>query len=1047
MSPKSEIIYDVQGGDIIISSKKEDYKVNNKTKDRKTINITVFHVSEKDAGLYKAVDSNTNVNGCCLLVVTGKPKKPTLSFRPKHQFVDDNITFTCNSTVQRWPEGYGTAHLLYQFFGNPRGESDRNTLIISKLTIRDKGFNISCQATDDLGKVSNKSDVVTIDPYYGPDDFILNPAYKTISLTEGSNFGPIHCSAKCNPECIFKWKHKRTKSLISTTHNLTFSNIRRNQSGIYRCRVCHSVNSTKCKTRDIAVYVQSPPTKPTLTIQPKHPFVSDIITFTCKSAAQRWPGNIPAHLSYQFIGKTRGESNNNRLIMNNLTKLDKGTNISCQATDDLGKVSNMSNTVILDPYYGPENVVGEPAIGNINVTEGTALGPIHCIANCYPECKYNWKRKMRDHFKPVTNEFIYNNSRSVYVVAIKRNQAGTYRCLVDHPEANGRTKIKDISVNVQSPPTKSTITLHPNYPFVGDNISLTCKSTAQRWPGNIPAHLSYRFIGNNRGESNNNRLTMNNLTKLDKGTNITCQATDDLGKVSNISKTVILDPYYSPKITEIWLSSNNESSGLSTPTTYNFNEEVIVKMTLRIESNPDPQILFNSSLLKFKIINIKINGYIDYISNLPSLKCEDSGNYQILARNGIPYADTRTVSLKIYCKPRNATAKSGTIGTKVGTEENIVLNVISFPAPNVTWLRVTNFEWTILKERYNYKHKINSKIHIRTEEDFGVYGIKICNQLGCIVENITLKPQDKPETPKNFSVETATFRSLNISWIAGFNGGHEQTFSVHYKATDDFKWDKKNVQTSNIRTGSTLYYTLDQLKPDTSYQVTVVSKNIHGQRNASLEFKTEVEPTVKSPSKSASMTPIFIGIGCGSAVILMIVISLYMFFNRRNRGSTSEFTESNVLYAAVDKVQQKFKRRNSGNEDSKMSNEPANAEYASVVKPKSKSKKVHYKEDEIETANDEYAVVDKSNKKIDYTENDNVYANQGDADLLIHHQPLKTKPSGRSKNKDGLTYIEVSFTRKPKNPRVIIGAENRTNYVDIDFTRTADPLPDQDADE
>ncbi|CAG2234910.1 unnamed protein product [Mytilus edulis] len=173
-----------------------------------------------------------------------------------------------------------------------------------------------------------------------------------------------------------------------------------------------------------------------------------------------------------------------------------------------------------------------------------------------------------------------------------------------------------------------------------------------------------------------------------------------------------------------------------------------------------------------------------------------------------------------------------------------------------------------------------------------------------------------------------------------------------------------------------------------------------------------------------------------------------------------EFTESNVLYAAVDKVQQKFKRRNSGekhsifiliphvgNEDSKMSNEPANAEYASVVKPKSKSKKVHYKEDEIETANDEYAVVDKSNKKIDYTENDNVYANQGDADLLIHHQPLKTKPSGRSKNKDGLTYIEVSFTRKPKNPLVIIGAENRTNYVDIDFTRTADPLPDQDADE
>ncbi|VDI09291.1 Hypothetical predicted protein, partial [Mytilus galloprovincialis] len=78
---------------------------------------------------------------------------------------------------------------------------------------------------------------------------------------------------------------------------------------------------------------------------------------------------------------------------------------------------------------------------------------------------------------------------------------------------------------------------------------------------------------------------------------------------------------------------------------------------------------------------------------------------------------------------------------------------------------------------------------------------------------------------------------------------------------------------------------------------------------------------------------------------------------------------------------------------------------------------------------------------INFTEDDTTYANQGDADLLIR-QPSRTKPSGRRKNKDGLTYIEVSFTRKPKNRRVIIGAENRTNYVDIDFTRTADPLPE-----
>ncbi|XP_071173897.1 cell adhesion molecule CEACAM5-like [Mytilus edulis] len=337
---------------------------------------------------------------------------------------------------------------------------------------------------------------------------------------------------------IFEDNPKDVKAI-----NITVIHVNKIDAGLYSAKDDSTGNVNGC----CLLIVATKPIKPTLTIQPKHPFVGDNITFTCYSMAQRWPGNIPSHLLYQFVGKRKGDSNSNRLIMNNLTKLDKGTIISCQATDDLGKVSNMSNSVTLDPFYGPENVVVEPAIGNINVTEGTALGPIHCNASCYPECKYIWKQKMTGQFKPVTNEFISNNNRSVHVPTITRNQAGTYRCRVDHPVANGRTKRKDISVNVQSPPTKPTITLRPINPFVGDNISLTCKSTAQRWPGNIPAHLSYQFIGNKRGESNNNRLIMNNLTKLDKGTNITCQATDDLGEVSNMSKTVILDPYYGPE--------------------------------------------------------------------------------------------------------------------------------------------------------------------------------------------------------------------------------------------------------------------------------------------------------------------------------------------------------------------------------------------------------------------------------------------------------------------------------------------------------------------
>lgn len=79
--------------------------------------------------------------------------------------------------------------------------------------------------------------------------------------------------------------------------------------------------------------------------------MGDNITFTCSSKIQRWPeGYETPHLSYRFHGSTRGNATNNRLKKQILTKSEKGTQIKCQATDDRGKVSNMSNTVTLDPY-------------------------------------------------------------------------------------------------------------------------------------------------------------------------------------------------------------------------------------------------------------------------------------------------------------------------------------------------------------------------------------------------------------------------------------------------------------------------------------------------------------------------------------------------------------------------------------------------------------------------------------------------------------------------------------------------------------------------
>ena len=78
------------------------------------------------------------------------------------------------------------------------------------------------------------------------------------------------------------------------------------------------------------------------------------------------------------------------------------------------------------------------------------------------------------------------------------------------------------------------------YPFVNSRTIFRCVSHVQRWPIFVPYSLQYSWIGN--GDVRN-ILTIYPVSKLDKGKNISCRATDDLGKISDSSEVITLDPY------------------------------------------------------------------------------------------------------------------------------------------------------------------------------------------------------------------------------------------------------------------------------------------------------------------------------------------------------------------------------------------------------------------------------------------------------------------------------------------------------------------------
>lgn len=85
----------------------------------------------------------------------------------------------------------------------------------------------------------------------------------------------------------------------------------------------------------------------------------------------------------------------------------------------------------------------KPEYTDINVTEGNMLGPIHCTADCYPKCIFNWKFGTSRYFELVDSNQILTEAD------IDKNQSGIYRCSVVHPYDKTIMKMVDLVVNVQ----------------------------------------------------------------------------------------------------------------------------------------------------------------------------------------------------------------------------------------------------------------------------------------------------------------------------------------------------------------------------------------------------------------------------------------------------------------------------------------------------------------------------------------------------------------------------------------------------------------------
>ncbi|VDI32816.1 Hypothetical predicted protein [Mytilus galloprovincialis] len=176
--------------------------------------------------------------------------------------------------------------------------------------------------------------------------------------------------------------------------------------------------------------------KPVLTYD-KKPFVGERIRFNCYSRYIGTPSNLSQKIGYKFNYNYRHSMDS----FLDITHSEKGKNVSCQASNEIGELSPISNVITLDPYYGPEDITTLPTGSVYNVIEGETVS-IVCSAKCYPKCIFVWKYNT-DIFRQ------YRTGSILTIQHVNRSHAGEYRCRADHISDSQRFQRIDRIINVQ----------------------------------------------------------------------------------------------------------------------------------------------------------------------------------------------------------------------------------------------------------------------------------------------------------------------------------------------------------------------------------------------------------------------------------------------------------------------------------------------------------------------------------------------------------------------------------------------------------------------
>ncbi|XP_050520789.1 cell adhesion molecule Dscam2 isoform X38 [Daktulosphaira vitifoliae] len=698
---------------------------------------------------------------------------------------------------------------------NDRIKQVSGTLIIREAKVEDSGKYL-CVVNNSVGGES----VETVLTVTAPLNAIIEPTIQTVDFGRPAT---LTCNYEGNPVKTISWLKDGKKLNSHDGRVLRIDSVRKEDKGMYQCFVRNEQESAQGSAElKLGGRFEPPHIKEYFSDNTMQPGVS--LHLKCIAS-----GNPTPEINWELDSK-RLSSTERLRIGQHITlagEVVSYLNISSVHTNDGGhykcvavsKVGTAEHTAHL-------NVYGLPFIRPMekkNIVSGENLF-VTCPVAGYPLESITWERENRQ--LPINRkQKVFPNGTLIIENVERSSDQATYTCVAKNSQ--GHTAKGNLEVQVMVRPQILPFSFGDNPVNAGDKVQVGCTVSK----GDQPLRISWNFYGeelsSNMGIStmpvgdSMNVLFIPSVSPSNKG-NYTCVAKNVAGHETFTAQLLVNVP---PR----WILE---------PTDKAFAQGGDAKIECKADGFPKPQVTWKKAIgnspgdykdikdLKLGNDDIRVEEGTLTIHNIQK---NHEGYYLCEAVNGIGSGLSAVITIGVQAPPhfeikaRNQTSVKG---------QSAVLECMAKGEKpiGIVWNMNNKRLDTKEENRYTIREEImvdgvksDLSIKITDRIDTAVFTCIATNSFGSDDSSVQLIVQEVPEVPFGLKVLDKSGRTVQLSWLAPYDGNSQITrYIIEYKLIKG-TWES-NVEKMDT-TGDKTEMSVLNLHPAKTYHFRIVAEN------------------------------------------------------------------------------------------------------------------------------------------------------------------------------------------------------------------------------